>query len=59
MITFAESVSDEHGRKKAAVEGQEDQDVTYKAILRTLKTCPLGQEDDTRHLTESVVLGEN
>ena len=59
MITFAESVLDERGRNKAGVEGQENQDVTYKVILRTLKTCPLGQEDDTRHLTESVVLGEN
>ena len=59
MITFAESVLDEHGRKKASVEGQDDQDVSYTAILRTLKTCPLGQDDDTRHLTESVVLGEN
>ena len=58
MITFAESVLDERGRNKAGM-GQEDQDLSYKVILRTLKTCPLGQEDDARHLTESVVLGEN
>jgi len=59
MITFAESVTDKHGRAQAGDEGQQDQDVTYTAILRTLQTCPLGQEDDARHLTETVVLGEN
>ena len=58
MITYADSVAD---RDDAGHEGaeQRDHEPTYEHILQTLEICPLGQDDDSRHLTRSVILGEN
>ena len=58
MITYADSVAE------CQVSGQEraeerDYEPSYEHILQTLEICPLGQDDDSRHLTQSVILGEN
>ena len=60
MITFADSVSiDDRAGDGADHHAHADQAASYADILRTLETCPLGQEDDNRGLTNSVILGEN
>lgn len=56
MITYADSVADRSDPRDA---DEGDPEPTYEHILQTLKICPLGQDDDSRHLTESVILGEN
>ncbi len=58
MITYAESVAerDQPGSDRA---GERDYEPTYAQLLQTLEICPLGQDDDSRHLTRSVILGEN
>jgi hypothetical protein len=59
MITYADTVA-AHGETDLQHDGQpRDQEPGYELILRTLQTCPLGQEDDTRRLMASVILGEN
>ena len=58
MISYAESVTqrDQRDNDQAAVR---DYEPTYEQLLQTLEICPLGQDDDSRHLTQSVILGEN
>lgn len=58
MITYADSVEDRDG---SGLEDAADRDhePTYAQLLQTLEICPLGQDDDSRHLTQSVILGEN
>ncbi len=58
MITYDDSVTDRPVAQQGAAE-QRDRESTYTHILQTLQLCPLGQEDDGRHLTRSVILGEN
>ena len=60
MNRYADSVSNATGTHVHDGDGSHhEQEPTYEVILRTLQTCPLGQEDDARHLTRSVILGEN
>ena len=60
MITCAESVSDEtDSDRQLAQRSPRDREASYASILRTLQIFPLGQEEDSRGLTESVILGEN
>jgi hypothetical protein len=59
MITYADTVAAQ-AEADLQHDGQpRDQGPGYELILQTLRTCPLGQEDDTRRLMASVILGEN
>lgn len=58
MITYADSVAERQDSGQERAE-QRDHEPTYEHILQTLEICPLGQDDDSRHLTQSVILGEN
>lgn len=59
MITYADTVAAQMETDHQHDGQLHDQGPSYELILQTLQTCPLGQEDDTRHLVASVVLGEN
>lgn len=60
MISYADSVATP---RRPSAESQDTPhnalEPDYGTILRTLETCPLGQEEDQRHLAGSVILGEN
>jgi hypothetical protein len=60
MISYAESVLDEDETGLQASGGSlENREASYTELLRVLQLCPPGQEDDSRRLTQSVILGEN
>ncbi|MDX1594259.1 MAG: hypothetical protein R3298_08420 [Gammaproteobacteria bacterium] len=58
MITYADTVAERRAADRGRADDK-DHEPDYGQILQTLQTCPLGQDDDARHLTRSVILGEN
>jgi hypothetical protein len=58
MISYADSLADREETRHPRAE-ERDHEPTYEQLLQTLEICPLGQDDDSRHLTRSVILGEN
>jgi hypothetical protein len=60
MISYADTVA-APGRPSSESRSDSPKalEPDYGTILRTLETCPLGQEDDQRRLSRSIILGEN